>query len=170
MDFISKNIDKLLMNPNAKNLFVINSIFPQVIPFNRPHKFKIKELGALKTVIFAPLIRNNKNHLGTFHAIGQATIGELAAGMTLLANFGMSKYRFILADLKIHYTYQAKTDLHAVCEVKTDDIVKLEQELHDHDKGTIVLKTTVKDLNDHIVSEVETTWQLKNWKKVQTKS
>lgn len=168
MGTLTKKVDNLLQNPTKTNLFLINTIFPQVIPFNRPHKFKIQQLDPEKTVVFAPLIRNNKNHLGTFHAIAQATIGELAAGMCLLRNFGMNDYRFILANIEIEYTYQAKTDLISTCEVADEKISQMKDELESGDKSTIKLETIIKDKNDNIVSKVLTTWQLKKWSKVRT--
>ena len=42
-----------------------------------------------KVETFIPKRRSNLNHLGTIHAIAQATAGELSAGMCLLVNFGM---------------------------------------------------------------------------------
>jgi hypothetical protein len=168
MSFVTKNMDKLLQNPTTKNLFILNTVFPQVIPFNRPHKFKIKSMDLSRVEVFAPLIRNNKNHLGTFHAIAQATIGELSAGLLLLRNFGMNKYRFILSNISIEYTFQAKTNLLASAEITSQEVATLEKELVESSKALINLTTTLKDTNSNVVSIVTTTWQLKNWAKVQT--
>ena len=53
---------------------------------------------------------------------------RMAAGMCLLKNFGMNDYRFILTILKLS-TYQAKTDLFSTCEVASEKISHMKEEL-----------------------------------------
>lgn len=168
---IMEKVDQMFKNPEGFNLTLINTLFPKFIPFNAPHGFKMKSMSRNKVETYVPKKRSNLNHLGTIHAIAQATAGELSAGMCLLVNFGMTEYRFILSHIEIEYTYQAKTPLVATAELSNQQIEKMKEELEgDEGKSFIDIETILRDKSDNIVSKVMTKWQLKNWKKVQTKS
>lgn len=169
MKVMYKFIDKLLEKPTKVNLLALDKILRLGIPFNAPHGFKIKTLNKDAVIISLPNRKLNHNHIGGVHACAMATVGEYCAGMSLLSSFGISKYRLILSELNVKYTYQGRVDLEGICSPHQIDVEKVKAGLLSQDKYLQQLKTIIRDLNGKEVAEVTTVWQLKNWEKVKTK-
>jgi acyl-coenzyme A thioesterase PaaI-like protein len=169
MKFAFNLIDKLMANPTKTNLMALNKVLMVGIPFNAPHGFKIKELSDQKVLIFLPNRKLNHNHLGGVHACAMATVGEFCAGMSLLKSFGASKYRLILSELNVKYTYQGRCDLEGSCSLTQIDKESIKTILESEGKYLQKLDTILTDKNGKEVAIVTTTWQLKEWDKVKTK-
>jgi acyl-coenzyme A thioesterase PaaI-like protein len=169
MKVVYKMIDKMLANPTPMNLMALDKVLRVGIPFNAPHNFKIKTLNDDEVRISLPNMKLNHNHLGGVHACAMATVGEYAAGMSLLKSFGISKYRLILSELNVKYTYQGRVTLEGVCSPRQIDVEAVGRELEANGKYLQELKTIIRDLNGKEVAEVTTVWQLKNWEQVRTK-
>lgn len=170
MKLAFKLIDKLINNPTTLNLIALNKVLAVGIPFNAPHGFKIKEINDETVLITLPNRKLNHNHLGGIHACAMATVGEYCAGMALLKSFGISKYRLILSDLHVKYTYQGRSDLEGVCSPRQIDKGAIKQVLEAEGKHLQKLETLIRDKNGKEVAVVTTTWQLKAWDQVRTKS
>jgi acyl-coenzyme A thioesterase PaaI-like protein len=169
MKAVYKIIDKLLANPNPINLIALDKVLRIGIPFNAPHGFKIKTLNRDAVIISLPNRKLNHNHIGGVHACAMATVGEYCAGMSLLTSFGISKYRLILSELNVKYTYQGRVDLEGICYPNQIDVDAVTKGLETEGKYLQPLKTIIRDLNGKEVAEVTTVWQLKNWEQVKTK-
>ncbi len=169
MKAVYKIIDKLLANPNPINLIALDKVLRIGIPFNAPHGFKIKTLNRDAVIISLPNRKLNHNHIGGIHACAMATVGEYCAGMSLLTSFGISKYRLILSELNVKYTYQGRVDLEGICYPNQIDVDAVTRGLETEGKYLQPLKTIIRDLNGKEVAEVTTVWQLKNWEQVKTK-
>lgn len=169
MKVIFKMIDKLLENPTAMNIMALDKVLRIGIPFNAPHGFKIKKITADEVIIALPNKKLNHNHLGGIHACAMATVGEFCAGMSLLSSFGISKYRLIMSEMNVKYTYQGRVDLEGVCSPRQIDVEAVRKNLEESGRHLQELKTIIRDLNGKEVAEVTTTWQLKNWEQVKTK-
>lgn len=169
MKAVYKMIDKLLANPTSLNLMALDKLLRLGIPFNAPHGFKIKNLDKDAVIISLPNRKLNHNHIGGIHACAMATVGEYCAGMSLLSSFGISKYRLILSELNVKYTYQGRVDLEGICYPNQIDVEAVKEGLEKEGKYLQPLKTIIRDLNGKEVAEVMTTWQLKNWEQVKTK-
>ena len=170
MKAVYKIIDKLLANPTTFNLMALDKVLKVGIPFNAPHGFKIKTLSNDEVIIALPNRKLNHNHIGGVHACAMATVGEYCAGMSLLKSFGISKYRLILSELSVKYTYQGRVDLEGFCSPRQIDAEKANIGLLNDGKYLQQLKTVIRDLEGKEVAEVTTVWQLKNWEQVKTKS
>lgn len=170
MKAVYKIIDKLLANPNKLNLMALDKVLTLGIPFNAPHGFKIKTLSPDAVIIALPNRKLNHNHLGGVHACAMATVGEYCAGLSLLTSFGISKYRLIMSELNVKYSYQGRVDLEGFCSPHQIDVENLKAGLEAEGKYSQKLVTTIRDLNGKEVAEVTTVWQLKNWEQVNTKS
>ena len=162
-------IDKLIASPTKTNLMILNKVLAVGIAFNAPHGFKIKELSEDAVLITLPNRKLNHNHLGGIHACAMATVGEYCAGMSLLKSFGISKYRLILSDLHVKYTYQGRSDLEGVCSPRQIDKEAIIKVLDAEGKHLQKLETLIRDKNGKEVAVVTTTWQLKAWEQVKTK-
>lgn len=169
MKVIFKMIDKLLENPTAMNIMALDKVLRIGIPFNAPHGFKIKKITADEVIIALPNKKLNHNHLGGIHACAMATVGEFCAGMSLLSSFGISKYRLIMSEMNVKYTYQGRVDLEGVCSPRQIDVEAVRKNLEESGRHLQELKTIIRDLNGKEVAVVTTTWQLKNWEQVKTK-
>lgn len=170
MKALYKVFDKLLANPTSMNLMVLDKLLRVGIPFNAPHGFKIKTLNSDVVIISLPNKKLNHNHIGGIHACAMATVGEYCAGMSLLTSFGISKYRLILSELNVKYTYQGRVELEGMCSPQQIDVEKVKAALEADGKYLQELKTIIRDLKGKEVAIVTTIWQLKNWEQVKTKS
>lgn len=169
MKAMYKLIDKLFSNPTKMNVLALDKLLTVGIPFNAPHGFKIKTLNQDAVIVALPNRKLNHNHIGGIHACAMATVGEYCAGLSLLQSFGISKYRLILSDLTVKYTYQGRVDLEGICSPNQIDVSKVSDALHADGKYSQELKTIIRDLNGKEVAVVTTVWQLKNWEQVKTK-
>ncbi len=151
-------------------LWILNFGLLRAIPFNKPHGFKIVELGEDHVTIKMPYKTNNLNHIKGLHACGLATVCEYAAGFSLIRKLDFSKYRLILEKLEMQYTYQGKGDAFVTFELDNDFIHKnVIEPLKNQDKVTVRLRSEVKDVRGNVLCIGDTYWQLKSWEKVKTK-
>lgn len=169
MKLAFKLIDKLLANPTPVNVMALDKVLTLGIPFNAPHGFKIKEISPEAVVITLPNRKLNHNHLGAIHACAMATVGEFCAGMSILQSFGISKYRLIMSEMNVKYTYQGKTDLEGICSPLQINKDLVEQKLLEEGRITQTLETLIRDKNGKEIAVVTTTWQIKSWDQVKTK-
>ncbi len=169
MKKLFKVLDKLIENPSRLNLGLLNNILKFGIPFNAPHGFKIKKLSDEEVIISLPNKKLNHNHLGGVHACSMATVGEYCAGMSLLRNFGISRYRLILSELNVKYTYQGRVELEGICHPTQINQDTVQQGLEMEGKYFQELKTVIREVNGQEVAVVTTLWQLKPWEQVKTK-
>ncbi len=171
MKLVYGMIDKLLKNPTKMNLIALDKFLTVGIPFNAPHGFKIKKLDQEAVVISLPNRKLNHNHLSGIHACAMATVGEYCAGMSILCSFGISKYRLILSELSVKYTYQGREDLEGICFPSQIDQDAVAKALETEGRYLQTLKTVIREKKSgKEVAEVTTTWQLKPWELVKTKS
>ncbi|MEE4241019.1 MAG: DUF4442 domain-containing protein [Desulfopila sp.] len=151
-------------------LFVLNLLLARTIPFNAPHRFRIREIGEGRVVAFAPYRKRNFNHIRGIHACAIATVAEFAAGLMLLTKLDPARYRIIMARLDAVYFYQAKEDITARADLSAE---RAEKEviavLENSEAATIEMTTIVEDLSHNRVAEVKTTWQVKRWDRVRTR-
>ena len=164
---INEMTDKLLANSTNKlALKALEKLFNTGIPFNRQHKFKFTAISEGKTQLKLPHIRANKNHLGGIHACATATLGEYAAGLTLIKKFSSSKYRLVMSKMEADYIKQAKEDLYGVVEIEKEELERIENELAAGDKSEITIVTNIFTKEDEIIAVIQTSWQLKKWNRV----
>ncbi len=170
MKFGYKMIDKLIGNPTKSNLVILNKVLSFGIPFNAPHSFKIKNLSSDLVKIQLPNKKLNHNHLSGIHACAIATVGEFCAGLSILSSFGISKYRLILSELNVKYSYQGRTKLEGSCLPTQINKEEVQESLEKNGTYFQTLKTIIREESSgKEVAVVTTTWQLKPWNLVKTK-
>ncbi len=151
-------------------LWVLNFMMARNVPFNRPHKFRIFEIGADKIITRAPYRRQNHNHIRGIHACAIATIAEFSAGFLLLTKLDPAKYRLIMSKLDVDYSSHAKEEIYAEAKMSDEQIQqKVILPLQQSESITIVMENVVRDSLDNEVAIAHTTWQIKRWDKVRTK-
>lgn len=141
-----------------------------MIPFNRPHGFRVVPLAEGGIRVEIPYWRVNRNHIRGIHACCLATAAEYCSGLALVEQLGPDRYRLIMKTLSMEYHYQAKARAHAVfapsaTEVRERVLVPLES-------NHSVLFLAEVPLHDEAGNHLATghiTWQVKDWRKVRTK-
>lgn len=151
-------------------LWILNVVLLRTVPFNSPHRIKLISIGENSVSLYAPYIRNNKNHIKGIHACLLATLCEYASGLNLLLHLSPDKYRIILKNINMTYHYQAKKDVFVNFKIEKKE---LEEEILKPLKSQEALfrefAVEVYDAdNNHICSGL-INWQIKDWDKVKMK-
>jgi acyl-coenzyme A thioesterase PaaI-like protein len=155
---------------SAFYLKVLNWALSRMIPFNKPHGFKIVELGDYKLTTLIPYRKSNFNHIRGLHACALATISEFTTGYLLVSRLDGKKYRLIMQRLEMDYHYQGKMDATATFEISES---WLEQNIYTPLKtqDSVVMSCEVKihDVKGNHLTTGKVYWQIKDWAKVKTK-
>jgi acyl-coenzyme A thioesterase PaaI-like protein len=166
------NVSSLLANArtSAFSRWWANFLFPWIVPFNRPHGFKVVPLKEGGMSVEVPYWRINHNHIKGIHACALATAAEMCSGLSVLERLDPKKYRMIMRELRMQYHYQAKLRTIASSSPSAEDIEEqvvrplLNADSADY-SSTVVLTDTA---GNHIATGT-VTWQVKPWSKVKTK-
>lgn len=151
-------------------LWLLNQGLSRMIPFNKPHGFKITAINQNKIQTKLPYKKRNLNHIKGIHACAMATISEYTTGLMILYKLDVKKYRIIMQKLEMDYHFQGKMD--AVAEFSIDDEwVKNEVEIPLQQQDSVVIPCEVKlyDTKQNHLSTGKIYWQIKTWDKVKTK-
>lgn len=167
------NFNKILNDAQSSSfgLWKFNFLLHRMIPFNKPHNLKVKEITANKVVVGIPYQKSNLNHIKGLHACVQATAAEYASGLLLLSRLGFKDYRIIMESMDLKYLYQGKISANATFELNEET---LENEIKiPLKRGEVIYykaQISVKDEKGNELCIALTNWQLKPWNKVKTKT
>jgi acyl-coenzyme A thioesterase PaaI-like protein len=162
-------MEKLMARDDRISRLAIENVLKLAIPFNTPHRFHIERLNSQEVQIRLPNRRVNHNHLGGIHACAIATLGEFCAGLTLARHLGFTRYRFILAELRVTYHRQGRTPLLGVSRLSADDAQKIREDLSLQEKILFPHQSSIQDEKGESVADVYSVWQVKDWQKVKLK-
>lgn len=151
-------------------LWLFNKATAWMIPFNKPHGFRITKLGDQSIETYLPYKKLNLNHIKGIHACALATLSEFTTGALLLTGLPANKYRLILKTLHIDYHFQAKMAVKAKFDI-TEDWVneKIISPLSQSDSVVVPCKVEIFDIHENHITTARVEWQLKEWSKVKTK-
>lgn len=141
-----------------------------MIPFNRPHGFRVVPLASGGIRVEIPYWRVNRNHIKGIHACCLATAAEYCSGLALMERLDPKRYRIIMKTLRMEYHYQAKAKAHAEFAPSAADLEN--HIIQPLGSGEPVLYTAEVPLHDVAGNHLATghiTWQVKDWQKVRTK-
>ena len=151
-------------------LTLLNWSLNRMIPFNKPHGFRILEIGDhhLRTLI--PYRRRNFNHIRGLHACALSTISEFTTGFLLVSKLDAKKYRLIMQRLEMDYHYQGKMNATATFTISED---WLQQQIYDplktQDAVVIICEVKIHDEQGNHLTTGKVYWQIKDWQKVKTR-
>ncbi|SKC44779.1 DUF4442 domain-containing protein [Ohtaekwangia koreensis] len=149
---------------------ILNWSLNRMIPFNKPHDFRILEIGDyhLKTVI--PYKRKNFNHIRGLHACALATISEFTTGFLLVSKLDSKKYRLIMQRLEMDYHYQGKMDATATFSISEEWLRQnIYEPLQSQEAVVIICEIKIHDAKGNHLTTGKVYWQIKDWQKVKTK-
>src|SRR6185369_5949672 len=167
------NPAKLIEKAKASSfyLWILNWSFDRMIPFNRPHSFRIIEIGDHHVRTRLPYKTKNLNHLKGLHACALATLTEITGGFIFVTQLDPTKYRIILKKLEVDYLYQGKTDAFGEFRI-TDRWMeeKVINPLKSSESVEVVSEVNIMDGKGNQLTQGRATWQIKGWDKVKTKA
>jgi len=152
-------------------LWLLNWSFDRMIPFNRPHGFRIIEIGDYHVRTKIPYKTKNLNHLKGLHACALATITEITGGFIFVTQLDPLKYRIILKKLEVDYLYQGKTDAFGEFRITQNWMGEnVINPLKAAESVEVVSAVNITDANGNQLTQGRATWQIKGWDKVKTKT
>lgn len=151
-------------------LRLLNWGLNRMIPFNKPHGFKILEVGDFKLKTLIPYKKSNFNHIRGLHACSLATISEFTTGFLLLSKLEATKYRLIMQRLEMDYHYQGKMDATATFEISDAWLAeKIYEPLKSSPAVVVICEVKIHDVKGNHLTTGQVYWQIKDWNKVKTK-
>ncbi len=152
-------------------LMLLNWSLGRMVPFNKPHGFKIIEIGEYRLKILMPYRKSNFNHIRGLHACGLATVSEFATGFLLLSSLDMKKYRMIMQRLEMNYHYQGKMDAVAEFTISKEWLEeKVIKPLQAQEAVVVPCEVKIHDTKGNHLTTGTIFWQFKDWAKVKTKA
>jgi acyl-coenzyme A thioesterase PaaI-like protein len=164
---IQKIIEKA--KTSSFSLWLLNFGLNRMVPFNRPHGFKIVKLTDESIETKLPFKTLNFNHIRSVHACALATLTEFSTGVFLISKFSPKSYRIILRNLHMEYHYQGKTGVFGKFGLsETEMQEKVFIPLKNEESVDLLCEVKTYDLNNNHISTGKVTWQIKEWAKVRT--
>ncbi|HTJ51545.1 MAG TPA: DUF4442 domain-containing protein [Cyclobacteriaceae bacterium] len=155
---------------SAFYLKVLNWSLNRMIPFNKPHGFKIMEIGDYKLKTLIPYRKSNFNHIRGLHACSLATISEFTTGFLLVSKLDSKKYRLIMQRLEMDYHYQGKMDATAEFEISEAWMqATIYTPLQSSESVVAICEVRIHDIKGNHLTTGKVYWQIKDWAKVKTK-
>lgn len=152
-------------------LKLLNMSLNRMIPFNKPHGFRVVEIGDYRLKTLMPYRKSNFNHIRGLHACGLATISEFTTGFLLLSSLDMKKYRIIMQRMEMNYHYQGKMDATAEFVISKEWLQeKVIDPLQKEESVVVPCEVKIHDVKGNHLTTGIIYWQFKDWSKVRTKT
>jgi len=167
------DLNKLVEKAKTSTFYkgVLNFALNRMIPFNKPHGFKVVEIRDFSIRIFIPYKRKNFNHIRGIHACAMATVSEFTTGFLLISKLDAKKYRLIMQRLEMNYHFQGKMDAFATFSISADWLEeKIYVPLKENDAVVIPCEVKIHDEKGNHLTTGTIFWQVKDWSKVKTKT
>jgi acyl-coenzyme A thioesterase PaaI-like protein len=149
---------------------LLNWVLGRMIPFNKPHGFRISEVGEHSVKVLLPYRKRNLNHIKGIHACALATVSEFTTGLLLIRKLDAGKYRLIMKRLEMDYHYQGKTDAYAVFTITEEWMNEnVYTPLRTQEAVVVPCEVQIFDVNENLLTTGKVYWQVKDWQKVKTK-
>ena len=151
-------------------LRLLNLGLARMIPFNKPHKFRVTEIKEDQIKVKLPYIKKNFNHIRGTHACALATVSEFCTGLMLISRMDSKAYRLIMQRMEMDYHYQGKMDAVASFSL-TDAFIdeKILTPLKAEDSVVVDCEVHIHDVQGNHLTTGHIFWQVKEWNKVKTK-
>lgn len=167
-------IDRSKIIEKAKHssvyLKVLNWSLDRMVPFNKPHGFKVLRIGDYSLKTFIPYKKKNFNHIRGLHACALATLSEFTTGFLLVSRLDATKFRLIMQRLEMDYLYQGKMDASAEFSLSEQWFAdNIYEPLKSSDSVVVTCEVKIHDDDGHHLTTGKVLWQIKNWSKVKTK-
>jgi acyl-coenzyme A thioesterase PaaI-like protein len=155
---------------SAFYLRLLNWSVDRMVPFNKPHGFKVLKVDDYLLKTFIPYKKRNMNHIRGLHACALATLSEFTTGFLLVSKLDAKKFRLIMQRLEMEYHYQGKMSATAEFLASEEWFFKnIYNPLETRDAVVVPCEVKIHDEQGNHLSTGKVFWQIKNWSKVRTK-
>ena len=151
-------------------LRLLNWSLNRMVPFNKPHGFKVMEIGDYHLSTVIPYKKRNFNHIRGLHACALATLSEFTTGFLLVSKLDGKKFRLIMQRLEMDYHYQGK--MNATAHFSTTEkwfTENIYEPLKSRDAVVVPCEVAIHDEKGNHLTTGKVFWQIKNWSKVRTR-
>lgn len=149
---------------------LLNLTLDRMIPFNKPHGFRVVELDDYRLKTNIPYRKKNFNHIRGLHACALATLSEFTTGFLLVTKLDAKKYRLIMQKLEMNYHYQGKMDAFAEFSISEKWLNEsIYNPLKDKEAIVVICEIKIHDKDGNHLTTGFVHWQIKDWNKVKTK-
>jgi acyl-coenzyme A thioesterase PaaI-like protein len=149
---------------------LLNWSLDRMIPFNKPHRFRIVEIDTYHIKTMIPYRRSNFNHIRGLHACALATISEFTTGFLLVSRLDSRQYRLIMRRLEMDYHYQGKMDATASFTISQEWLQeKILTPLQSQDAVEVICEVKIHDTQGNHLTTGHVYWHIKDWSRVKTK-
>ncbi len=149
---------------------LLNLGLDRMIPFNKPHGFRVVELTDTFIKTKLPYKRLNFNHIKGLHACALATLSEFTTGFLMISRLDPKQYRIILKTLEMEYHYQGKMEAYGTFEITDKWLEELIYgPLKQQESTVVICEIKIHDVEGNHISTGKVHWQVKSWDKVKTK-
>lgn len=166
------NMQKLIRRAAASGFYrrMLNWGLNRMIPFNKPHGFRVVEISPSHIKVLLPYKKRNLNHIRGLHACALATVSEFATGFLLVSNLDPATYRIIMQRLEMDYHYQGKMDALAQFQVTNEWMANcITEPLRQNESVVVTCEVNIHDVQGNHLTTGKVYWQIKAWQKVKTK-
>lgn len=151
-------------------LRVLNWSLNRMVPFNKPHGFRVVAISDDYLKTFIPFKKRNLNHIRGLHACALATLSEFTTGFLLVSKLDGKKFRLIMQRLEMDYHYQGKMNATAEFRATPEWFAKnIYKPLEHSDAVVVPCDVRIHDEQGNHLTTGKVFWQIKNWSKVRTK-
>ena len=155
---------------SAFYLKLLNWSLNRMVPFNKPHGFKVIEVADYHLKILIPYKKKNFNHIRGLHACALATLSEFTTGFLLVSRLDGKKFRLIMQRLEMEYHYQGKMNATAEFSVSEKWFTQyIYDPLKTSDAVVVPCEIKIHDVQGNHLTTGKVFWQIKNWSKVKLK-
>ena len=106
-------------------------------------------------------LEGNANHIGSIYAGALFTVAELPGGALFLTTFDVERFYPVLKAMNIRFRRPAFTDVTVEVALPVAESERIAAEAEAQGKAEFILKTEVRDADDHVVAETEGIYQLR---------
>lgn len=166
------NTTKIVQKAKSSSfyLWLLNFGLTRMIPFNKPHGFKVIEITDTSIKTKLPYKQLNFNHIKGLHACALATLSEFSTGFLMISRLDPKKYRIILKTLEMEYHYQGKMDGIGSFEIGDQWLNNnIYEPLKSNDSTVVICEVKIHDTDGNHLTTGKVHWQVKSWDKVKTK-
>jgi acyl-coenzyme A thioesterase PaaI-like protein len=151
--------------------WLLNLALDRMIPFNKPHGFRVLEVGDHHLKVLLPHRKKNLNHIRGLHACALATVSEFTTGFMLVSKLDAKKFRLIMQRLEMEYHYQGKMDAVSSFSISPEWMeAEIYKPLQQQEAVVIPCEVKIHDVSGNHLTTGRVYWQIKAWSKVKTKA
>ena len=140
----------LRLSPLPGGRWIFSRLLGQMVPYSGTIGARVELFEPGEVRITLPDRRKVRNHLGSFHAIALANLGELSTGLALLGAMG-NDVRGILTGLEVTYCKKAR----GLLKVHVVVLIPKVTESIEH-----AVVADIRDTSGDIVATVAARWRL----------